>query len=76
MRPYITAYAEGKDIQLNIGEGGPTDWYEYGDYQFGGNPKIYRVKPEPNIIEFKRDGKTFKIDLDEAKKLGLVKQYY
>lgn len=65
-----------KIFSLTLERVAPTDWYEYGDYQFGGNPKIYRVKPEPNIIEFKRDGKTFKIDLDEAKKLGLVKQYY
>lgn len=44
--PIITAYAEGKTIQINDYYG----WHDMPDPVFNNLPEYYRIKPEPKEI--------------------------
>lgn len=47
--PIITAFAEGKTIEVKNSE---NEWNEIDNPYFVGNPKIYRIKPEPKYRPF------------------------
>lgn len=49
--PIIQAYAEGKTVQSfnNV----DYEWDDLFDPMFGGDPSLYRIKPEPKYRPFK-----------------------
>ena len=49
--PIIQAYAEGKTVQSfnNV----DYEWDDLFDPMFGGDPSLYRIKPEPEYRPFK-----------------------
>ena len=47
--PVITAFAEGKTIEVKNSK---NEWNERNDLYFVGNPKVYRIKPEPTYRPF------------------------
>jgi hypothetical protein len=47
--PIITAYAEGKTIQVLLNPEGWTD--SIGGLGFDSPPELYRIKPEPRIFD-------------------------
>ena len=49
--PIITAFADGKEVQLKTADTGRYVWKDQGDaLAFSCPPQLYRVKPEPNKI--------------------------
>ena len=48
--PIIKAFSEGKVIQIKQTSG---EWIRFSNISFDGNPKFYRVKPEPKYRPFK-----------------------
>lgn len=47
--PIIQAFAEGKGVETKTGSG----WISIKNMSFAGNPKDYRIKPEPKYRPFK-----------------------
>lgn len=47
--PIITAFAEGKTIEVKNRK---NEWNEMDDPHFDGDPKVYRIKPEPKYRPF------------------------
>lgn len=47
--PVIQAFAEGKCVETKTGSG----WVSIGNMSFAGEPKAYRIKPEPKYRPFK-----------------------
>lgn len=48
--PIITAFAEGKEIQINYGSSQNPNWSTNHNLVFDGNVEDYRVKPEPRTL--------------------------
>lgn len=48
--PIIKAFSEGKVIQIKQTSG---EWIRFSNISFDGNPKFYRIKPEPKYRSFK-----------------------
>lgn len=46
--PLVQALAEGKTIQCRRAPGGA--WYDTPTVSFDGDPKNYRIKPEPAVL--------------------------
>lgn len=46
--PVIQAFAEGKCVETKTGSG----WVSIGNMSFAGEPKAYRIKPEPKYRPF------------------------
>lgn len=53
--PIITAYAEGKTIQLNTGSVANPSWTDASDCNFGCTVESYRIKPEPKMVPMTAD---------------------
>lgn len=47
--PIITAFAEGKQIQLKYQD---EKWHTLEDPEFNAEPWLYRIKPEPKRMRF------------------------
>lgn len=47
--PIIKAFSEGKVIQIKQTSG---EWIRFSNISFDGNPKFYRIKPEPKYRPF------------------------
>lgn len=48
--PIIKAFSEGKTTQVKQTSG---EWVSFSHISFDGDPKCYRIKPEPNYRPFK-----------------------
>ena len=68
--PIIQAYAEGKTVQMRLGNG----WADLVESDFGLNSNQYRIKPEPMEITLvaKDDGTPCESELHYQKFLGGV----
>ena len=50
--PVITAFAEGKTIQLKSSSG--KEWIDMTSARFDGPDEIYRIKPDTIILKYRR----------------------
>jgi hypothetical protein len=53
MLPIMTAYAEGKEIQIKFSSGSNLTWHVCEDPGFTDSPSYYRIKPEPKLRAWK-----------------------
>ena len=66
----LKAYVAGATIEYHSGGG---VWDSSNQDYFGFNEPASQYRIAPNTIEIKYEGKKFKIDLDKAKALGVIK---
>ena len=68
--PIIKAFSEGKVIQIKQTSG---EWIRFSNISFDGNPKFYRIKPEPKYRSFKNAEECWN-EMQKHQPFGWVKE--